>query len=78
MSTARKTPTDMREVDNPTCHVCGNGSKVTVDWLKYLVWQGGGLIHKVFPDLSPGQREMMMTGIHPFCWTQLFGDDNES
>ena len=69
---------DMIIVENPVCVVCGNGSQVRVDWMKYQMWQGGGLIDRVFPNMSAGQRETMISGTHPYCWTQLMGEDNES
>ena len=69
---------DMVVIDNPVCMVCGNGSQTRVDWLKYTVWQAGGLIDRVFPNMSAGHREMMISGTHPFCWTQLMGEDDES
>jgi hypothetical protein len=78
MSKARQIRPGMREIENPTCTVCGLGSKTTVDWLQYLVWQGGGLIQTAFPNMSAGQREMMISGTHPFCWKEMMGEDDES
>ena len=38
---------------------------------------GGGLIQDIMPDLSPDQREFLMTGMTPLEWTNMFGDDDE-
>ena len=67
-------------VDNPTCMHCGNGSQTRVDWLAYALWQGGDLIQHAFPHLNASQREMMMSGTHPYCWKEMFekGEDDES
>ena len=67
-------------VDNPTCLHCGNGSQTRVDWLAYALWQGGELIQNAFPQLNASQREMMMSGTHPYCWKEMFekGEDDES
>ena len=67
-------------VDNPTCIHCGNGSQTRVDWLAYALWQGGDLIQHAFPHLNASQREMMMSGTHPYCWKEMFekGEDDES
>lgn len=31
------------------------------------------LIQEAFPDLSPGQREFLLTGITPDEWDSMFG-----
>ena len=64
-------------VDNPTCLHCGNGSQTRVDWLAYALWQGGELIQNAFPQLNASQREMMMSGTHPYCWIEMMGADDE-
>ena len=64
-------------VDNPTCLHCGNGSQTRVDWLAYALWQGGDLIQHAFPHLNASQREMMMSGTHPYCWIEMMGADDE-
>lgn len=73
---------DLVVIDNPECIVCGNGSQLRVDWLKYKMWQGGALIDRVFPNMSAEHREMMISGTHPYCWTQIMpdyqGEDDES
>ena len=50
----------------PVCH-----SQI-VNWL-----DGLGLIQDVMPDLSPDQREFLLTGMTPLEWTNMFGDDDE-
>lgn len=41
-------------------------------------WQGGELIQRAMPHLTPDQREFLMTGITPVEWDQLFGQqDND-
>jgi hypothetical protein len=35
-------------------------------------WQGGENIQQVFPDMSAEDRELLISGIHPVCWDQLF------
>ena len=36
-----------------------------------------GLIQDVFPELSPDEREFLMTGITPETWNSMFADSNE-
>lgn len=40
-------------------------------------WEGGELIQNVFPNLTPDQREFLMTGITPTEWDAKFGEDDE-
>jgi len=37
--------------------------------------QGLGPIQQMLPDLTPDQREQLMTGTHPECWKAMW--DNE-
>tara|TARA_R100000306_G_C4367931_1_gene138556 strand:- start:1198 stop:1398 length:201 start_codon:yes stop_codon:yes gene_type:complete len=43
---------------------------ITIDQLNK--WEGGGLIQEVFPDLTPAQREFIMTGITEHEWDDAF------
>jgi len=37
-------------------------------------YHGEGLIQEVFPDLTPDEREFVMTGITPVEWDSTFGE----
>ena len=42
------------------------------------LWQGGGeYIQDVFPDLSPDQREFLLTGMTPEDWADTFGSEED-
>jgi hypothetical protein len=41
-------------------------------------WQEGQLIQNAFPDLSPGDREFIKTGITNAEWNDMFGMSEES
>jgi hypothetical protein len=64
-------------VTNPTCVHCGNGSYSRVDYLKFWLWQGGGLIDQIFPMMSSAEREVMISGTHAYCWNQMFKDEED-
>lgn len=34
-------------------------------------------IQEVFPDMSPENREMFVSGICPTCWNVMFGEEDE-
>lgn len=36
-----------------------------------------GLIHEAFPNLNAGEREFIMSGIHPDEWDEIFGKINQ-
>ena len=44
---------------------------VTVDQLK--AWEDGELIQNIMPNLTPDQREFIMTGVTPEEWENVFG-----
>ena len=35
------------------------------------------LVQEIFPELTPAQREVFITGTCPGCWDKLFGDEND-
>ena len=40
------------------------------------LWMEGALIQDVMPNLTPEEREFLMTGITPEEWDATFGDDD--
>ncbi len=40
-------------------------------------WMGGMLVQDAMPDVSPDDREFLMTGITPKEWTDAFGEAPE-
>lgn len=56
----------------PTCCVCHKQAKIKVSRHGYRQWKAGQLIQTAFPELSDSQREMIKTGTHPACWTELW------
>ena len=49
---------------------------ITSEQLK-LYERGGVLIQRVFPNLSPSDREFIMTGITDEDWDAIFGDEED-
>ena len=60
---------------------CENTMELPISSVDYFKWHNGesGLIQNAFPNLTPDQREFMMTGATPEEWNELFGmeDDEE-
>ena len=38
-------------------------------------WKNGALIQDALPEVSPEEREFIMTGITPSMWNHLFGEE---
>ena len=57
------------------CRVCNQRSKVLVDPDSLAEWRRGQYVQIAFPDMTPEQRELLVSGTHASCWRDLFGDD---
>lgn len=44
---------------------------------QYDAWVEGALLQNAFPNLTPGQREFIKTGVTDEEWTAFFGEDEE-
>lgn len=59
------------------CIQCGGISVITLDEEKFMRWQKGELVQRVFPEMSKEDREVLVSGTHPRCWKILFeGEDD--
>lgn len=63
-------------VKTKTCTVCGEYEMWSLDKDSVLRWHEGENIQRVFPDMSAGDREILISGTHPACWDKLFGEDD--
>ena len=59
------------------CPHCHKLQTIDVDDNQYNDWLAGKNIQRAFPDLSADQREILMSGICPECWEDIFGEDDE-
>jgi hypothetical protein len=63
-------------VECPICIHCKEGSFVKVDAQAFDNWKNRvTLIQDAFPELNAEQRELLQTGIHAECWTEMFGKE---
>ena len=63
-------------VKTKTCTVCGQYEMWSLDRDSVMRWHEGENIQRVFPDMSAGDREILISGTHPACWDKLFGEDD--
>lgn len=60
-----------------SCPFCGHTNEVAVNEMDYLDWQDGELAQHAFPYLSANEREMLISGICPTCWNEMFKEEEE-
>jgi hypothetical protein len=52
-----------------------NTKEIDVTLLQLKAWQHGQLIQKAMPNVSPSDREFIMTGITDDAWDDMFDDE---
>lgn len=61
-----------------TCDFCGATCKpFHVERTSLEEWQEGKLIQDALPNLTPEQREAMISGMCPTCWNRTFKNVKE-
>ncbi len=58
-----------------TCPFCGKQHSVEVDFDGYCAWMGGELIQNALPELSPTEREQLISDLCPTCQEKIFGGE---
>lgn len=68
---------DTVEVHTASCIGCGKRSKITIPKAGYDAWiVEGEYLQVALADLSPEQRELVLTGIHPKCWDDIAPEED--
>ncbi len=59
-----------------TSPLSGNTNTMDIDVSEEQIaaWRGGVLIQRVMPNLTPDEREFLMTGYTPEDWEKIFGE----
>lgn len=57
-----------------TCPFCGKHFELRVPYDQYLEYRGGAKVQDAFPDFTPIEREMVMTGMCLECQIDVFGE----
>lgn len=69
-------PQHISIIDN-SCMICKEQNQIYIFEKDYKAWMDGSYIQDAFPYLSPQQREIIKTGIHPDCWAKLYPPEDE-
>ena len=56
------------------CPFCHEDHAVEVNLAQYEAWQNGKLIQNAMPDLTPTEREQLISGLCPKCQAEMFGE----
>ena len=64
----------MRYEVDLTCPFCGADHAVEVSLTGYIEWERGELIQNAMPDLTPTEREQLISGLCPKCQAKVFGE----
>ena len=56
------------------CPFCHKMNTLIVSTEGLRKWQAGTTIQSAFPKMSVNDRELMISGICPSCWSNVFPD----
>lgn len=61
------------------CMLCGKPSSVEVSDEGYQKYRGGYFVQDAFPELTPAEREIIISGSHEACFDAAFdmGEEEE-
>jgi len=65
-------------VNSPVCPVCGNHTVFFLSNEERAAMNSGKLIQDALPEWTAEQREVLISGTHPQCWTSLYGEENDN
>jgi len=57
-----------------TCHSCSKNHSIKVPLAGHAQWMDGELIQDALPELSSGERELLISGTCDDCWDEMFPD----
>lgn len=60
------------------CVSCKKAHELKVVTRHFKAWKNGMLIQTAFPYLKAEERELLISGICPKCWKEIFSPKQES
>ena len=57
------------------CPVCLKGGTIMVDEGELLTYLRGEYVQQAFKSLTIPLREQIISGVHPECWQELWGQE---
>jgi hypothetical protein len=65
------------EVPTRYCIVCGQTGMIHMSAGSWAAYAKGAHIQDAAPLMDRAIREQLISGLHPGCWTAIFGDGEE-
>lgn len=60
------------------CRICGKQYFIRANEERYIKWKAGeNFIQDLLPDLSPAERELLISGTCDNCWKSMFGEEDD-
>ena len=59
------------------CRLCDTVHDLTVNVEGFVSWQAGEFIQEALPELSAGERELLISGTCGACFDELFPEEDE-
>ena len=56
------------------CCICNKDHSIKVPLAGHAQWMDGELIQDALPELSSGERELLISGTCDDCWDEMFPD----
>ena len=67
----------MTSVIAVTCRMCQETTDLKVNFQGFVEWKSGQLIQEALPELSCGERELLISGTCGTCFDELFPSEDE-
>ena len=60
------------------CPVCLKSGTIMVDEHELFAYLRGEYVGKAFKSLTIPLREQIISGVHPHCWQEMWGEEREN
>lgn len=67
----------MMEVETLPCLGCGQTTFFSMTQAQYNAWRRGEHVQLIFPEWSPEDRELLISGTCPSCWEEMWAEEDE-
>ena len=61
----------------PSCFVCGRASLIELPAATAAALSAGAPVQVLLPEMPRPEREQLVSGTHPACWTAVFGGPDD-
>ena len=68
----------LQRVRTKVCPFCGESTRLLVPKRGYEQWLRGKHIQQAMPEVSPGDRERLISGTCSPCWDREMGEEVEA